>query len=127
MKKEIIDTENAPAAIGPYSQAVKARGFLFVSGQIPIVPETGGVVAGDIRDEARQVLENLKNIIAASGSSMESVVKTTIYLTDMGDFSQVNEVYGEYFTESLPARATVEVAGLPRGVNVEIDAVALLD
>jgi 2-iminobutanoate/2-iminopropanoate deaminase len=127
MKKEIIDTENAPAAIGPYSQAVKARGFLFVSGQIPIVPETGGVVAGDIRDEARQVLENLKNIIAAAGSSMESVVKTTIYLTDMGDFSQVNEVYGEYFTESLPARATVEVAGLPRGVNVEIDAVALLD
>jgi 2-iminobutanoate/2-iminopropanoate deaminase len=127
MKKEIIDTERAPAAIGPYSQAVKAEGFLFVSGQIPIVPETGGLVAGNIRDEVRQVLENLKNIIGAAGSSMGSVVKTTIYLTDMGDFPQVNEVYGEYFTDSLPARVTVEVAGLPKGVNVEIDAVAVLD
>ncbi len=127
MKKEIIQTDTAPGAIGPYSQGVKANGFLFVSGQIPVVPGTGEIISGDIGDETRQVLENLKNIILASGSSMESVVKTTIYITDMGNFARVNDVYEEYFSKGLPARATVEVAGLPKGVNIEIDAVAVLE
>ncbi len=121
-----VKTSNAPGAIGPYSQAVTAGGFLFVSGQIPINPETGELVAGPGADQARRVLLNLKAVVEAGGASMRDIVKTTVYLTDLSDFAAVNEVYGEFFTEPYPARATVEVSSLPKGVAVEIDAVACL-
>lgn len=125
MNKEIISTSKAPAAIGPYSQAIKAGGFIFVSGQIPLTPETGELVLGDIRMQAERVLENIAAILAAAGTSFDQVVKTTIFLTDMGNFAAVNEVYSKYFSADPPARACVAVAQLPRGVAVEIEAVAL--
>ncbi|HOM71664.1 MAG TPA: RidA family protein [Armatimonadota bacterium] len=125
MSKKIIETSTAPKAIGPYSQAVKAGGLIFVSGQIPINPNTNELVSGSIETETTQVMENLKAILSAAGATLADVVKTTIYLADMGDFAKVNEVYGSYFTGSYPARATVQVAGLPKGVRVEIDAVAI--
>jgi len=125
MEKVVVVTENAPEAIGPYSQAIVANGFAFVSGQIPIDPSTGEIEPGGIRQQAERALENLKAIMEAAGSSMESVVKTTIYLANMDDFGAVNEVYKGYFPKDQPARATVEVSRLPRGVMVEIDAVAL--
>lgn len=125
MSKKIIETSTAPKAIGPYSQAVKAGGLIFVSGQIPINPNTNELVSGSIETETTQVMENLKAILSAAGATSADVVKTTIYLADMGDFAKVNEVYGSYFTGSYPARATVQVAGLPKGVRVEIDAVAI--
>ncbi len=126
MKKQAIQTSNAPAAIGPYSQAVRAGDLLFVSGQIPLDPKTGELVRSGVADETKKVLENMKAILEAAGSSLGDVVKTTIFLKDMNQFSVVNEVYGAYFPQPFPARATVEVARLPRDVNVEIEAVAKL-
>ncbi len=123
---QAISTAAAPAAIGPYSQAIKAGDFLFVSGQIPLDPATGAVVDGDIRAQARRVLENLAAIVSAAGSSMAAVVKTTVYLADMNDFPALNEVYGTFFGQPAPARVTVQVARLPRDVRVEIDAVVHL-
>ena len=123
MSKEIISTENAPQAIGPYSQAVKAGGLMFISGQIPLNPETGDLVSGSIEDEANQVLQNIKSICEAAGHGMEDIVKITIFLTDLGNFATVNEVMKKHFSEPYPARATVEISGLPLGVKVEIEAI----
>jgi len=123
MSKEIISTENAPQAIGPYSQAVKAGGLMFISGQIPLNPETGDLVSGSIEDEANQVLQNIKSICEAAGYGMEDIVKITIFLTDLGNFATVNDVMKKHFSEPYPARATVEISGLPLGVNVEIEAI----
>lgn len=123
--KKIIKTENAPQAIGPYSQAIEAQGFLFVSGQIALDPKTGQVVRGDVREQTKRVMENGKAVIEAAGSGMSSVVKTTIYLRNIGDFAVVNEVYGSYFTADPPARATVEVSRLPKDALVEIDFIAV--
>ena len=125
MTKEIIFTQKAPKAIGPYSQAVKAGGFLFVSGQIPINPETGDLMIASIEEQANQVILNLKSICEASGSGLEDIVKLTIYLTDLGNFAKVNEAMLEYFLEPYPARATVEISALPLGVNVEMDAIVI--
>jgi len=122
-----VKTGKAPGAIGPYSQAVIAGGFLFVSGQIPVVPETGEVVAGSSSDQARRALINLKGVVEAAGALMNDVVRTTVYLTDLSEFASVNEVYAEFFTEPYPARASVEVSSLPKGVDVEIDCVALTE
>jgi 2-iminobutanoate/2-iminopropanoate deaminase len=121
-----VTTPLAPAAIGPYSQAVRAGNTLYCSGQIPLDPQTGQLVTGSIGDETRRVLENLRAVIEAAGARMESIVRTTIYLTDLGTFAEVNLVYGEYFPSSPPARATVGVAALPRGARVEIDAIVAL-
>lgn len=120
-----VSTERAPAAIGPYSQAIKAGNFLFCSGQIPLLPD-GSLVTGGIQEQTRQVMANLEAVIEAAGGTFLQVVKTTIYLTDMNDFSQVNEIYGAKFGDTPPARATVQVAGLPKGVRVEIDATLVL-
>ncbi|RFZ83181.1 RidA family protein [Mucilaginibacter terrenus] len=122
--KTIINTQNAPAPIGPYSQAVAFNGLLYVSGQIPMDPATGEIINTGIIDEARQVMENLKGILTEAGAGFDDIIKTTIFLTDMQTFTQVNEVYGSYFTENFPARETVQVSGLPKGVNVEISVVA---
>ncbi|MBE9486030.1 MAG: RidA family protein [Chloroflexi bacterium] len=119
-----IETEKAPAAIGPYSQAVRAGNFLFCSGQLPLVPETGDMVAGGIEEQTRQVLDNLLQVLGAAGVAISAVVKTTIYLADMGDFAVVNEIYAGYCAAIAPARATVQVAALPKGSLVEIDAIA---
>ena len=125
--RRAVATENAPKAIGPYSQAVAASGLLFCSGQIPLDPKTGEMVgAGDVRAQATQVMRNLDGVLRAAGTSFARVVKTTIYLTDLGDFGAVNEIYGGFFSNDPPARATVQVAGLPKGAMVEIDAIALL-
>ena len=124
MSKEIVSTEKAPAAIGPYSQGVKVGGFVFLSGQIPINAETGKLVGGDIERQTRQVMKNLGEVLAACGCGFSDVVKTTIFLTDMNDFSTVNGVYGEFFPDSPPARATVQVTRLPKDVGIEIEAVA---
>jgi len=115
---------NAPKAVGPYSHAIVSNGFVFISGQISIDPKTGSLVAGGVREQTRRVLENLKVVVEAAGSSMGRIVKTTVYLKSMDDFKAMNEVYAEYLGEALPARATVEVAALPPGALVEIDAVA---
>jgi 2-iminobutanoate/2-iminopropanoate deaminase len=123
--KQIVSTPAAPAAIGPYSQAVKAQGLVFASGQIPLDPATGQIVEGDIQAQTKRVMENLGAVLAAAGSSFDRVVKSTIYLTNLGDFAKVNETYGSYFPSEPPARATVQVAALPRGVSVEIDVIAL--
>ena len=125
MKKEIISTENAPQAIGPYSQAVKAGNLMFISGQIPLDPKTGDLVSESIEEQAKQVLDNVKSICEAAGSSLDDIVKISIFLTDLNNFSVVNDVMKEYFSEPYPARATVEVSGLPLGVNVEIEAIVL--
>jgi 2-iminobutanoate/2-iminopropanoate deaminase len=123
--KNIINTSNAPAPIGPYNQAIEANGFLFVSGQIPTNPVTGEIVTGDIKAEAKQVMENIGAILEEAGIGFGNIVKTTIFLTDMQSFARVNEVYGSYFTDQFPARETVQVAALPKGVNVEISVIAL--
>jgi 2-iminobutanoate/2-iminopropanoate deaminase len=123
--KEIISTPNAPKAIGPYSQAVRANGFIFVSGQIPLDPATGELVAGDVAQQTMRVLDNLKAILDAAGSSLDNAVKVSVFLKDMGEFAAMNAVYSQYFRENFPARATVEVARLPRDVRVEIDIIAL--
>ncbi|GAA4803599.1 RidA family protein [Olivibacter ginsenosidimutans] len=122
--KEIINTNQAPAPIGPYNQAIKAGNTLYISGQIPLSPETNALINGSIADETRQVLENLHAILTTAGYSFADVVKTSIFLSDMADFAEVNEVYAEYFTENAPARETVAVKGLPKGVRVEISLIA---
>ena len=122
--KKIVRTPRAPAAIGPYSQAVDTGDFVFVAGQVPIVPAEGKIVAERVAGQTRQVLENIKEILAAAGLGLENVVKTTVFLRSMGDFREMNEVYAEYFANEPPARATIEVAGLPLGALVEIEAVA---
>lgn len=126
MNKKIIETDQAPAAIGPYSQAVAIDGAVYVSGQIPLDPVSGEVVEGGLSGQTKQVLENLKAVVEAAGGEMSSVVKVTIYLTDMSQFATVNEIYGSYFSAPFPARACVEVSALPKGVEVEMDAVAYL-
>jgi 2-iminobutanoate/2-iminopropanoate deaminase len=127
MTKEIVSTGQAPQAIGPYSQAVKVCKLVFLSGQIPLDPATGELVAGSIEDQTERVMENLKAVLAACQLSLAHIVKTTIFLTDMADFAKVNAVYGRYFTELPPARATVQVVALPKGARVEIEAVASQD
>ena len=124
--KKIVSTGRAPKAIGPYSQAVIANGFAFLSGQIPLDPATNQLIDGDIAAQTERVLENLKAVLEACGSSFAQVVKTTVFLKDMGEFARMNEVYGRYFPENPPARATVEAARLPRDVRVEIDCVAIV-
>jgi 2-iminobutanoate/2-iminopropanoate deaminase len=123
--KEIIQTEHAPQAIGPYSQAVKANGLIFASGQIPTDPQTGQFVAGGIAEQTEQVLKNLRSVLEAAGSGLEGVVKTTVFLIDMQEFAAMNEVYGRFFKDQPPARATVEAARLPRDARVEIEAIAV--
>jgi 2-iminobutanoate/2-iminopropanoate deaminase len=125
MKKKVVQTDRAPKAIGPYSQAIQAGNLLFLSGQIPIDPKTGELVEGDIRQQTQQALENIKGLLESQGLSMEDVVKTTIFLKDMGNFNQVNEMYATFFSSFPPARSTVEVAKLPRNAAIEIEAVAL--
>ncbi len=125
MSKRIVRTEAAPAAIGPYSQAVVANGFVYTAGQVALDPRTGQLVPGDIRIQTKRVMENLKAVLEAAGSSMDKVVKTTVFLRDLNDFGTMNEIYGEYFKENPPVRSTVQVAKLPREAVVEIDAVAL--
>ncbi len=121
---KVISTAEAPQAIGPYSQAVEAGGFIFVSGQIPLIPATGELVEGSVEVQTARVLENLKAILAAAGSSMEAVVKTTVYITNMDDFAKVNGIYGRYFEVNPPARVCVEVSSLPKNALVEIDVIA---
>ena len=121
---EIIETKDAPAPIGPYSQAIRANGFVFVSGQIPVQPDTGQVVAGNIEAQTHQVLRNLSAILCAAGSGLEKVVKTTVFLTSLEDFPEFNRIYAECFRENKPARATVQVVRLPKEVLLEIEAVA---
>ena len=122
--KQAVASASAPKAIGPYSQAIRAGHLVFVSGQIPLDPATGTIVEGDIAKQTRRVMENLAAVLAAAGLSFAHVVRTTIFLADMNDFSTVNEAYGKYFAEPYPARATVQVARLPRDVRVEIDVIA---
>ena len=122
----VVHTDSAPRAIGPYSQAIAARGLLFASGQIPLVPSTGELLRGDIQEQTHQVLRNLAAVLEASGASLSTVVKTTVFLADMGEFAAMNEVYAEHFGDHRPARSTVQAGALPRNVSVEIDAIALL-
>ena len=125
MSKEIIQTDKAPAAIGPYSQAVRARGFLFISGQLPIDPNTGHLVMGDIHHQTLRVMRNIEGILNAAGCSLDCVVKATIYLKDMHDYTAVNETYSQFFTGTKPARACVEVSRLPKEARVEIEVIAI--
>jgi 2-iminobutanoate/2-iminopropanoate deaminase len=125
--KEIIQTERAPHAIGPYSQAIKTKGLVFASGQIPTDPQTGQFVPGGIEEQTEQVLKNLAAVLEAAGSGLNRVVKTTVFLLDMGEFAAMNEVYARFFEEEPPARATVQAARLPRDARVEIDAIALVE
>lgn len=123
--KDVIATEKGPKAIGPYSQAIRANGFIFISGQVAFDPATGQLVEGDVAKQTERVLENLKAIAEAGGSSLDQAVKATVFLKDMNDFVKMNEVYARYFANHPPARATVEVARLPRDVRVEIDLITL--
>ena len=125
--KTIISTPKAPAAIGPYSQAVLVNGMLFTSGVIPIDPETNTLVEGDVTVQARQAIGNLKNLIEASGSSMDKVVKTTVFIKDMNDFGKINDIYKDFFTSDFPARSCVEIARLPKDVLIEIEAIATVE
>ncbi|MCF6147479.1 MAG: RidA family protein [Candidatus Kuenenia sp.] len=127
MGKIVISTKKAPAAIGPYSQAVKAGDLVFVSGQIPIIPETSEILQGDASAQTRQILENLKNILEAAGTSLDKVVKTTIFMKDLNDYAAVNDVYKEFFQNEPPARAAVQVSRLPKDVAIEIEAIATAD
>ncbi len=124
-EKEIITTTNAPTPVGPYSQAVKAKGLLFTAGQIGLDPSTGAIIDDSIENEARRVLENIKIILKEAGSSLDAVIKTTVFITNMDNFSKVNTIYGQYFTEKPPARSCVEVSSLPGGASVEIETIAL--
>ncbi|WHH61765.1 RidA family protein [Petroclostridium sp. X23] len=126
MMKQTINTDKAPAAIGPYSQATKVGNMVFTSGQIPISPVTGEVVDGDIKSQAKQVLDNVQEVLKAAGTDLNHVVKTTIFLKDMNDFAVVNEIYAQYFTGNYPARSTVQVAKLPKDVGIEIEAIAIV-
>jgi 2-iminobutanoate/2-iminopropanoate deaminase len=123
--KEIVKTESAPNAIGPYSQAVRAGGFVFCSGQIPLDPATGEFVPGGIQEQTEQVLRNLMAVLEAAGTSLDRVVKTTVFLSNLNDFGAMNEVYGRFFGENCPARSTIEASRLPRDAGVEIEAIAL--
>lgn len=125
--KETISTENAPGAIGPYSQAVKAGNMVFCSGQIPIDPATGEFVSSDVAEQTTQVLKNLSAVLEAAGTNLNNVVKTTVFLADMNDFTAMNEIYAEFFSENKPARATVQAARLPRDARVEIECIALVE
>ena len=122
---KIINTDKAPKAIGPYSQGIDTGMFIFSSGQIPVNPSTGTIADGDIEEQTRQVLENLKHVLLAGGSDLSKVIKTTVFVKDMNHFSKVNEIYAQYFTEPYPARSCIEVARLPKDVLIEIEAVAL--
>ncbi|RME92421.1 MAG: RidA family protein [Verrucomicrobia bacterium] len=124
-EREVVATPAAPAAVGPYSQAIRAGGFVFCAGQIPLDPATGALVEGDVAAQTERVLENLKAVLEAAGTGMDRVVKTTVYLQDMTDFAAMNEVYARYFPKDPPARAAVQVAALPKGARVEIEAIAL--
>ena len=123
--KKVINTNNAPAPIGPYSQAIAAGNFVFVSGQIPMDPSTGDIVSQDVKAETKQVMENIEAVLSEAGLGFDHIVKTSIFLTDMQAFAQVNEVYGSYFTSEFPARETVQVSALPKNVNVEITVIAV--
>ena len=126
MIKKVIHTEKAPKAIGPYSQAIRTDSMIYTAGQVGLIPETGELVAATVEEQTRQAITNLQNVIDAAGSTLAHVVKTTVYLKDMNDFSKMNAVYAEFFGENPPARSTVAVAGLPKGALVEIEAVALI-
>jgi 2-iminobutanoate/2-iminopropanoate deaminase len=126
MEKEVLQTSGAPKAIGPYSQGIRAGGLLFLSGQIPLDPVTGQIVEGDVGAQTDRVMDNLKAILGAAGLGFGQVVKATLYLTDLADYAQVNEVYARRFVEAAPARSTVQVAALPRGARVEIDLIAVV-
>jgi len=125
--KKIISTSEAPAAIGPYSQAVRSGRFLFCSGQIPLDPKSGQIITGDIAAQTRRVLDNIAAVLRAEGLTFDNIVKTTIFLTDLGDFQTVNEIYGSYFKQDPPARSTVQVSALPKGAKVEIEVIADAD
>jgi 2-iminobutanoate/2-iminopropanoate deaminase len=127
MTKQVITTADAPAAIGPYSQAIRVGNLVFTSGQIPLHPQTGDIVGETAAEQARQVLQNLQAVLQAAGASLQQVAKTTIFLTDLSQFAAVNAVYAEFFPENPPARSTVQVAALPRGVQVEIEAIAIVE
>lgn len=127
MEKKIIQTEQAPAAIGPYSQGIQAGNFVFTSGQLPVNPTTGEMITTDIKAETRQCLENVAAILKAAGTSLANTIKLTVFIKDMNQFSQINEVYGEYFPDNKPARSCVEVARLPKDANIEIEAVAMIE
>lgn len=122
--KKVIETESAPAPVGPYSQALEVDGTLFCSGQIPIVPETGDILTGDIQEQTKQVMKNAEEVLKAADYSWKDVIKSTIFLTDLGDFQKVNEIYATYFEEPFPARSCIQVAALPKGVNVEVELLA---
>ena len=124
--KQVIQTNNAPQAIGPYSQAVMANGTLYVSGQIPVVPATGAIVSDTVEEQTRQVLENVKAVVEAAGLTLNDVVKTSVFIKNMDDFAVINGIYSEYFKENCPARACVEVARLPKDVLIEMEAIAVL-
>ncbi len=126
LMKEIVTTENAPGAIGPYSQAIKAGGVVYCSGQIPIDPQTGEFVSQIVSEQTEQVLKNLSEVLNAAGTSLDNVVKTTVFLADMNDFVEMNEVYSRFFSDNKPARATVQAARLPRDAKVEIDCIAVV-
>lgn len=123
--KKIISTSEAPAAIGPYSQAVRVGSTIYCAGQIPLDPKSGQIVSGDMAAQTRRVLDNIAAVLKAEGATFENVVKTTIFLTDLGDFQTVNEIYGSYFKQQPPARSTVQVSALPKGANVEIEVIAV--
>jgi 2-iminobutanoate/2-iminopropanoate deaminase len=126
MKREIVSTSNAPKAVGPYSQAVKYGDFLFCSGQIPLDPDTGKLIEGGIREQTERVLKNLEAVLAAGGSGLETVVKATVYLVDLGDFQVMNEVYSSFFPKEPPARVTIQISKLPAGARVEIEAIGIV-
>ncbi len=127
MPKQVIATENAPAAVGAYSQGIIANGFVYTAGQVPLVPETKQMVEGGIKEQTRQSLENVKGVLEAAGSSMANVVKTTVFLADINDFADFNAVYSEYFPDNPPARSAIQAGALPLGAMIEIEAVALLE
>ena len=127
MKHEVLHTNNAPAALGPYSQAIKAGNLLFLSGQVPLDPETMTVVEGGIKEQATRSLTNIKNVLAEAGADFSNVVKTTVFIKDMNEFNDLNEVYAEFFGENKPARSCVEVARLPKDVKVEIEVIAVVE
>lgn len=126
MQREVIATDRAPAAVGPYSQAIRVGNLVFTAGQIGLDPATGALVEG-VEEQTRQVMSNLQAVLAAAGSSLQNIIKTTIFLADLADFQTVNAIYGSYFPQQPPARSTVQVAGLPRGARIEIEAIALVD